>query len=56
MKNLGGPKLALLPCSLVLAYQGLEEETLDQNSPGPPGWGLMQQVSHLIKTAASSRI
>jgi hypothetical protein len=21
-----------------LAYQGLEEENLDQKSPGPPGW------------------
>jgi len=24
---------------LILAYQGLEEENLDQKSPGPPGWG-----------------
>jgi len=38
----GGPKLALLPCSLILACQGLEEENLDQKSPGPPGWGLVQ--------------
>jgi hypothetical protein len=30
---------------LILAYQGLEEEKLDQKSPGPPGWGLMQQAS-----------
>jgi hypothetical protein len=37
----GGPKLALLPGSLILAYQGLEEENIDQESPGPPGWGLM---------------
>jgi len=29
---------------LILAYQGLEEENLDQKSPGPPGWGLMQQA------------
>ena len=36
----GGPKLALLPCSSILAYQGLEEENLDQKSPGPPGWGV----------------
>jgi len=28
-----------------LSYQGLEEENLDQKSPGPPGWGLMQQAS-----------
>jgi len=26
-------------------YQGLKEENLDQISPGPPGWGLMQQAS-----------
>jgi len=30
---------------LVLSYQGLEEENLDQKSPGPPGWGLMQRAS-----------
>jgi len=36
----GGPKLALLPGSLILSYQGLEEENLDQKSPGPPGWGV----------------
>jgi hypothetical protein len=44
----GGPKLALLPCSSILAYQGLQEENLDQKSPGPPGWGLMQQASPLL--------
>jgi len=37
----GGPKLALLPCSLILAYQGLKEENLDQKSPGLPGRALM---------------
>jgi hypothetical protein len=30
IKYPGGPKLALLSCSLMLAYQGLEEENLDQ--------------------------
>jgi hypothetical protein len=30
---------------LILIYQGLEEENLDQKSPGPPGWGLMQRAS-----------
>jgi hypothetical protein len=30
---------------LILIYQGLEEENLDQKSPGPPGWGLMQWAS-----------
>jgi len=29
---------------LILTYQGLEEENLDQKSPGPPGWGLMQLI------------
>jgi len=33
---------------LILAYQGLEEENLDQKSPDPPGWGLMQQASPLL--------
>jgi len=33
---------------LILAYQGLEEENLDQKSPGLPGWGLMQQASPLL--------
>jgi len=33
---------------LILAYQGLEEENLDQKSPGPPRWGLMQQASPLL--------
>jgi len=28
-----------------LIYQGLEEENLDQKSPGPPGLGLMQRSS-----------
>jgi hypothetical protein len=27
---------------LILAYQGLEEEILDQKSPDPAGWGLVQ--------------
>jgi hypothetical protein len=44
----GGRKLSLLPCSLILVYQGLEKENLDQKSPGPPGWGLMQQTSTLL--------
>jgi len=26
----------------------LEEEILDQKSPGPPGWGLMHQDSSLL--------
>jgi hypothetical protein len=41
----GGPKLALLPCGLILAYQGLKEDNLHLKSPVPPGWGLMQQAS-----------
>jgi hypothetical protein len=35
---------------LIVAYQELEEEeeNLDQKSPGPPGWGLVQQGSPLL--------
>jgi len=33
---------------LILAHHGLQEENLDQKSPGPPGWGLMQQASPLL--------
>jgi len=33
-----------------LIYQGLEEENLDQKSPGPPGWGLMQRASSSLIT------
>jgi hypothetical protein len=42
---------------LILSYQGLEEENLDQKSPGPPGWGLMQQVSSslIIKKAINAK-
>jgi hypothetical protein len=42
----------LLPGSLILIYQGLEEENLNKKSHGPPGWGLMQRVSSslIIKT------
>jgi hypothetical protein len=35
---------------LVLSYQGLEEKNLDQKSPGPPGWGLMQRASYSLIT------
>jgi len=40
IKYPSGPKLALLHGRLVLLYQGLEEENLDQKSLGPPGWEL----------------
>jgi hypothetical protein len=33
---------------LVLAYQGLQEEHLDQKPPGLAGWGLMQHASPLL--------
>jgi hypothetical protein len=46
----GGPKLALLPGSLILIYQGMEEENLDQKSPDLPGWGLMQRASSSLIT------
>jgi len=35
-------------CSLILAYEGLEEGNLDQKSPGLPSWGLSQQTSPLL--------
>jgi hypothetical protein len=35
---------------LVLSYQGLEEEKLDQKSPGLLGWGLMQRASFSLIT------
>jgi hypothetical protein len=35
---------------LVLKYQGLQKETLDQKSPGPPGWGLKQRASSSLIT------
>jgi hypothetical protein len=38
----------LLPCSLILAYQGLEEENVDLKLPGPSGWGLVRQASSLL--------
>ena len=40
----------LLSGSLILSYQGLEEENLDQKSPGPPGWGLVQWASSSLIT------
>jgi hypothetical protein len=42
--------LLLLPGSLIFSYQGLEEENLDQKSPGPPGWGLIQRASSSLIT------
>ena len=40
IKYPGRTKQALLPGNLVWIFQGLEEENLDQKSPGPPGWGV----------------
>jgi len=39
------PKPKHHSCRLILSYQGLEQENLDQKSPDPPGWGLMQRAS-----------
>ena len=50
IKYPGGPKLALLPDSLILIYQVLEEENVDEKSPGPPGWGLIQRASSSLIT------
>jgi hypothetical protein len=51
IKYLEWKKLALLPGSLILIYQWLEEENLDQISPAPPGLGLMQRAisSRMVK-------
>jgi hypothetical protein len=35
---------------LILSYHGIQEEILDQKSPGPPGWGLMQRASYSLIT------
>jgi len=48
MKYLGWTKTNTAAGSLILIYQGLEEENLDQKSSGPQGWGLMQQASSLL--------
>jgi len=32
-----GTKLAQLPCRFILAFQGPDEENLEQKSPGPTG-------------------
>ena len=50
IKYRGGPQLTLLPGSLILIYQGLGKENLDQKSAGPPGWGLMQQARSSLIT------
>jgi hypothetical protein len=33
---------------LILAYQGLKKEILDQKSPGPLGWGLVLHANPLL--------
>jgi len=38
-----------------LSYQGLEEENLDQKSPGPAGWGLMQRASSSLITKKNAK-
>jgi len=35
---------------VILIYQGLKEENIDQKSPGPSGWGLMQRASSSLIT------
>jgi len=35
---------------LISIYQGVEEENLDEKSPGPAGWGLMQRTSSSLIT------
>ena len=41
---------ACTPSIHVFLYEGIEEENLDQKSPGPPGWGLMQRASSSLIT------
>jgi len=40
----------MLPGNLILIYQELEEENLDQKSPGPPSWGSIQRASSSLIT------
>jgi len=35
---------------VILSYQGLEDENLDQESPGPPGCGLMYRTRSSLIT------
>jgi len=51
IKYPGWTKTSTAGRQFVLIYQGLEEENLNQKSPGPPGWGLMQRASssHITK-------
>jgi hypothetical protein len=39
-----------------LSYHGLEKEILDQKSPGPPGWGLMQRASSSLITKKQKKM
>ena len=51
IKYPGWTKTGTAAGSLILIYQGLQEENLDQKLPGPIGWGLMQRASssHIAK-------
>ena len=43
-----GPCLVAVTSALSLIWQRLEEETLDQNSLGPPSWRLMHQATSCL--------
>ena len=49
----------LLPCISIQAYQGLEEENIEQKSPGAPSWGVDasgQPTAHRRKKIAKKTI
>jgi hypothetical protein len=52
IKHPGWTKTSTAALQLILIYQGLEEENLDQKSPGPSGWGLSSRPAprSLLKT------
>jgi hypothetical protein len=50
IKYAGRTRTNIAAGSLILIYQGLEEENLDQKSPGPPGWELMQRANSSLIT------
>jgi hypothetical protein len=50
IKYPGWTKTSTAARRLILSYQELEEENIDQKSPGPPGLGLIQRASSSLIT------
>jgi hypothetical protein len=48
IKYPGWTETGIAAVSFMLIYQGLEEENLEQNSSGLPGWELMQRVNSAL--------